>query len=708
MRMKKILVFFLVLVMLFCSIPLTAFAASTNPMDNTNVMNDLKSMGIDVTQYSQDASADYVSVIQFQEYGYHHTGDVRYYGLYLYLYNPTGEPINVNSAKLQLAYVPGGHSSGHYGTYAKYGLECISASLQTGYEHLFYKFKVSLSSQIGRTISDGIREYRLSGIEFKNEDGNYVENPLSYEINYTGFQENFGPVDGAKSTLYACVDSFETIQTKLHAASWLSKTSDLGKDYRYEVSSVYFNIPDWAIKKYGNIADKPENGGTSGLYSVKGTYDKYVTNGLVVPDQTTYDWIAPLVGKDLTKVSGYQNGSTGTNGCFYSLDWNVAPVANSFNLQWRGMFSTPANVINTLCFLMVDSDKNVSQNEFEDIYRSTKNDSSLIRKYLSLNEGQFVNGEAVFENLGVNLNYEITVEQGSLNNAIKSWSSGQDFVWLAKLFTGELFTGGEKYAEIKPIVELNPSDFTNYTDEAISEHYFVTLEDAKDMATFVNDYKSKNHLYLMRLDVNPYYAQDVIVIDNTKSPKLDFSEGNYFEKVVYENVDVLEFTFRDKHGGESIVAVNCDPIDIVGSVVRPGEADPNNPTKADVPDGDFDWTDLELWIKLLLVVALIFAVIFVLRLVGVSIGALFKGLGKLITAPFRLIGKALDKSKKKKPKKDKPEKKSKKDKPKEKKSDVAKPKKTYVAPEATPYVENPDEKKPYKRPRATLLRPKKK
>ena len=709
MKFKKICALLMVIVTLVCFIPFSAFAASANPMEYTNVLNDLRTMGVKTANYPKDEGADYYSVVTFLEYGYSELGDQRYYGLYLYLYNPSGKPINVDSAKLQLAYVPKGNSNGKYGSYSKYSLDCMSVSTESGYEHLFYKFKLSVSSHIARNLNTGLRQYRLSGVEFKNTDGNYVDYPLNYSIDYSGYQEGFSKIDGAASTLYANVDSFETIQTKLHAASWFSKTSDLGEDYRYEVSSIYFYIPDYYINEYGDPTATPDKGGTSGLYSVRGTYDKYVTNGLVVPDQATYDWFSPIVGMDISKLSSYENGSMGLNGgFFYTADLfdSIGEASNkySFNIE-NSLYKFEKN-LTQLSLLMIDADLNVSQNELEPIYQQYKNDPFKLHNFSSTEK--LYNSSGIFEGLAINKDYYINVDQGSLNNAIKSYASVNEGRWLHKLFNKELYVDEAGYPEIKPIVELNPSDFTKYTDEAIAEHYFVTVEDAKDMDQFVSDYKNGNHLYLMRLGVNPYYACDVRLTDDLVDVFYSEKTGLYFEKVVYENVDVLEFTFRNKYGDEKTVPVNCDPIDIVGSVVRPGEADPNNPTKADVPDGDFDWTDLELWIKLLLVVALIFAVIFVLRLVGVSIGALFKGLGKLITAPFRLIGKALDKSKKKKPKKDKPEKKSKKDKPKEKKSDVAKPKKVYIAPEATPYVENPDEKKPYKRPRATLLRPKKK
>ncbi|MBQ8280915.1 MAG: hypothetical protein IJZ25_00760, partial [Lachnospiraceae bacterium] len=307
-KTKRILCLFFAILMVLSILPLSVFAGVENPMHSTYVCNDLRNMGYDLSKYPYDSSADFVTVIDFLEYGYDYNGDQRYYGLYIYLYNPSGKVLQENGNYVELSYIKKDNTSSGY---AKYALQILSKSSDTANENVFYKLYLPMSRNIANYIINGIRTYYVSSIElqYSSETGAKAKSfVVGGTYKYQGYQKHFGRTDD-EDTLYCTFEKLEVIETKLNAASWFSNTSDLGEDYRYELSSVYFNIPNYFIEKYGN--PKYE---TSGLYSVQGEYYKYLTNGILTTDESYYNGFLPSIGKFI-KYGGEFIGPG-----FYDLD----------------------------------------------------------------------------------------------------------------------------------------------------------------------------------------------------------------------------------------------------------------------------------------------------------------------------------------------------------------------------------------------------
>lgn len=241
---KKSICLFFAIVMLMLCFPANVFAVgTTNPMHSTSVIDDLESLGYDISDYYKDSSADWISVIDVTEYGYDYYGDQRYYGLYFYIYNPSGREILDGNNSVEFSFVDKANVTSPN---IKYALEKMSVSIEENYEYVLYKLYVSTSRSVGEKILRELRTYNVSAMELQFDDAPGAK-PESFKIagkyHFSGYQKNFGLSPNDDSTLYCSYEKFDVASSEIHDASWFSNTSDLGEDYRYELSSVYFSIP---------------------------------------------------------------------------------------------------------------------------------------------------------------------------------------------------------------------------------------------------------------------------------------------------------------------------------------------------------------------------------------------------------------------------------------------------------------------------------
>lgn len=652
-QIGKVVCVILALIFVCGLFPVSVFAVgSSNPMEDTYVMDDLRTMGIDLGAYGKDAGADYVSVIHFLEYGYDVHGDMRYYGLYLYLYNPSGKPLVRYGNLLQMAYKT---LDSNLTSYSKYALDCLSVSVDEGYECLFYKLKLTATGMVGKNIAPAVRQYILSSIELQFNDGTVTDFALNQKWEYNGYQLHFGLKD-TDDTLYYNKDVYETIQIDLQSASWFSKTSDLGADYRYEVSSVYFAIPDYFIKQYGDPTNQSSR--THGLYSVQGEYFKYATNGLLVPDRTWYDRFLPLVDKRVSAYYGDDNYAEGypgfvryiSTGGIYSADltYNIDSYTLDAAASSSGVYVLTSFQLPYFFNLAVSSGGYLSSDKFLQMYQSSGKNKIYADSVCATD---FKLGSNL-KNIGRKLSYNISVEDETLNEAIRSYAFSHNSkynAWflLDKLFNKELYVDESGYPDIEPLVEIDGSTFS-------SDALFVMQEDAENIKTYYEENHADNHIYLMRFEVNPYYCPQVSLTTEGKDHPKEEATGYYFEKAVFEKFDILSFTFRDASGGEQVVPVVCTPIDIVGSVT-PGnnkvDPNPNDSLGDGSQNGDSPAEDTN-WFFVALAIVLGVSV-FVLALWGLSklgvpivtvlggIGKIFGFIGKAVLGIFSGIGKAI-------------------------------------------------------------------
>lgn len=189
--MKRIFPMLVCVLMLLQSLFLFAPAASAagaDAMDASYVVDDLNKMGVDITKYKADAENDRMELLSFTEFGYKVNGDFSEYGLYLYLWNPSGvklEDSDLNSIQLSYGLNAGGKSG-----YRKYGLEILSWSTGSGYEYVFYKVKIKDSRYIAQSLNKAMRTYEFSGVEIlRKGNSNATDYKLGGAFTFTGYHE---------------------------------------------------------------------------------------------------------------------------------------------------------------------------------------------------------------------------------------------------------------------------------------------------------------------------------------------------------------------------------------------------------------------------------------------------------------------------------------------------------------------------------------
>lgn len=622
-----------------------AFAAST--IDATEVLKDLSRLRIDYTakKFNKDTEEKTPKLVYFLEYAYDYNGDQNDYGLYVYIFNPSGEVIERDS-ELNTIQLSTYDVSGKMTASKKYRLQFISYSTESGYDHLFYKFKVKLDSGFVSSLVKAKRSYCISDLEIKYPtDRNARMTNIESTYTYTGFQEYHG-VDNtsAHSTLSYESNTLETISVELHPASWKTISSDKGEHYQYEVSSVYFSIPNYYLEKYGDISD--EN--FKGLHSVDMEWYEYKINGLITDNVTFADLASEQIGKSCTVKDPTWLDTIVTNESvpfsFYTEIYKASPFGDpyyerAYNLK---LHSVDAHIDNT--FPRIHNVFNYTTEEFEligteQILNSIYGDKGFWH-YGNVDSGRKAGHNEV----------TISVDDKKLNDLIGSYASTHnDFItWLNSCLTGKgnLNADKEGYDPINPIHMVTSEDVNLiYSDKKVSDDLFISEGDVDSLRGFyTSSAASGKTTYLMRFAVTDYFCSEVVAFDS-KFPHFltgayigeKISGNHYFmEKTIFKDFDVINFTFKNPEGGYVTVPASSKPITIVG-VITPEPGKPSGDGK-DLPKlGDFN-----LIFILICGLLILFVLQFILKRLGLSLGWLFGCIGRFISWLFSLPGKAFN------------------------------------------------------------------
>ena len=613
------------IVFVFLSLPLSTSAISN--VASTDVYSDLKTMGVDLSLYKPSTELKSAKIMTFLEYGYDEGNNFSDYGIYIYVYNPTREEISLSSHANSIQIVTKS-LAGKVTSNKKYSLLFVSKSTEkdgSGLGNLYYKFKVRLDASFLGQLSKDKRIYNVVDLELQY--GKEV-NPRSANISNTyictGYQayhhtdSRTGKLSD-KSTHYCVTENLETIDVELHPATWKSTSSDKGDHYQYEVSSVYFSIPDYYLEKYGDISD--EN--YKGFYAVDGEWYEYKINGIVSNNRSFINTAKNYIGvqaypekgdnwKLFTMEDIRDIKSSGDVSLTYTYDDRVPfgfisvyhdPLGRlkSFN---RAPSDTIYNTISSyqkikgFCNAMYGSSDGKllvsTENLMSEIFDS---DNPIALDHVD--EGR---------TLGYNP-YHITVDDPSLNSQIAAYSTEKSL--LRRLFTGQLHLSADAtgYDDIRPIVMVEPDDLAGLsTDAAVSKEFFVCEQDVDSFENFVLDQKDRTS-YLLRFAVTDYYVDEINVTSNDREAYA--GEHYYFEKKIFHNFDVLSFTFKNQEGKYTIVPVSSKPITIVGNVTE----DPDDEFKEQIKDifkDKDDETGMPNWLRFVIFLAGSFIILFVI------------------------------------------------------------------------------------------------
>ena len=661
--LTKIISFFLAIFFVFSTGAVFVSATETvvpefEDIENSDVISDLKRMGIDITKYQKDLEADHCRMLYFLEYGYDYYASDADYGLYVYVWNPTGKVINtttgMNSIELQISPTANVDRDGL--GFLKYKLELCNYSTLQGYEHVFYKFKVADASGFLKNLNRDLRTYDISGVEIQHS-GNVK--PIDYAVggvySFDGYMPYHSATKAVKNTLHLSAVDRLIIELELNPVSWKTQTSDKGVGYQYEMFSVYFSVPNDIIRDYGN----PENEEHKGLVAIDGQYSKHRINGLVTNDTGLYTVVDDYIGIPVGTGAGIPFAFYTDREDDEKLGYADIYIKDPYNINfdrfnwfvWNDEIDSVRNdiVINNLSSIVSYEDDfltEISQEELSIQLNSLWSNSGVICLCdicNSLDEyGPFVDSDC-----GDNLYY--TVNAGDdLTDQIATYASKNKKTFLGWLNgTNKLVIEDEVYDNAMSIQAIDLFDLyvtgvedILKTDSVIGEEYFMSEADVNSFVSFVTSESAKlKTTYLMRFAVEDYYCREATVICDETT----YDDGEYyFEKTIFQDIDIFTFTFENEYEQRVIIPVVASPVDNVGTITP---TEPDNFFESIFGGGDKDDGGLSEIAKLLVIIAgiLILAIIVfaISKLFGLPATWLFTNVAKAIvwflSLPFKLL-----------------------------------------------------------------------
>ncbi len=573
---KKIIAFLFAVIFCFLAFPVSAFAEVTNEfgkIDESNVLDDLSKWGIDITKYKKDTDATHGRMLRFLEYGFDYYGNESSYGLYVYFWNPSGKPLDLTSTNHYIQMQVKRESGSATGSgWRKHKLQVCNYSSIDGYEHVFYKFKVLDIRVFRDTLSRDFRHYEISGVELRHSgDSNSTDYKVGGLYSFTGFMPYCNAQRNAANSLHWYVRDRTAVDIKLTPVTWKTTTSDKGAYYQYELSSVYFSVPNDIIRDYGD-----KNDATKGLVEIHGSFEEYKINGLVTPYNDVYNTAYNYIGKKASEsdppfgfAGGYDNfaGVANVNGIKYNITF---PVEGWFNLPGNPLyFNKEINRLSSVLHYYGDEFEGISSSDFKEDLDDIRADFGGLPVFSEVDAGHTKGYQ------------EYTVKDtDDLGMQIASYASNHSsFVaWLRNEYN--LVLESKNYGKINGIEAVDKSKLlvegTFLKDSAIAEKYFMQESEA---GQFKDDVLSWENLgdttFIMRYAVRDYYCTPVGYRGHGLAKNYNAEDGNYyFEKTIFKNLDIWTFTWENQYNERTTIPVVCSPIDSVGSITPP--TDPDN------------------------------------------------------------------------------------------------------------------------------------
>ncbi len=607
-----------------------AFAAESHTQfEESDVLDDLKSMdGFSLIKYPYYESVKpEMRVIDFVEYCYDYRANMRgNYGLYLYVYNPNGQNVVVNSTQNKVTIAVAYDSDpiteeSNALTYEKFDLRFCSVSAGAGVNRLFYKFKViDHKSADGKTIAERVnsmdRRYDISEIELLTEgEPNATAYGVATSYHFTGFAEGYGE-GGTGTTLTR--NTLETVSLDLHSTTYrFPYINQNGVGHQNQLDSVYFAVPKEFNENYGE------------LYRVKCCWDEQKTSPVIVTNnEQIYSWASKWVGQreNITDAFGIFDGNiTDLTVGMPVADWGWGYRYNSSNPDVGGIYvydDTPAG------YVFLSNKSNVKDTDIT---------SAQMKKWIyGHNKADYLFSDSVDEGRTKGYQEHIFTADEPFNMlTFNQTASGWDkfcLNWQAFWTHSSWDFGPEQQDPVEPIRLVKDGDFTG-ADAADARKLYVLTEDFDEFESFYKANKSTKNVFLLRFAVTDYYSNlQTVLTDATwynpstwQSGTKDKESTYMARETVFLDFDIIELTFlRDTT--ETIIPVVATPIDVVGGISAPIEKD------------GFNWGKL---------IAALLALILIVVLLAPVLPYLIKLVVWVVLLPFKAIAALVNWVKKK-------------------------------------------------------------
>jgi len=678
-KTKKLFTILLAVVLLcqafisnFC---ITASAASpyAESFDRTKIEDDLS--GVDLKNYPENPLGE-VDIISFVEYCYSNQSYLsEYYGLYVYVYNPTGKDITITNGNNTINALVGFDENGTE-IYDDVNLEYLDRTS----DNLIYKFKLSRSLEFLKMAREyaidheGKRLYKFIDLEIKHgKDTAHAD--ISKEYVWSGFAAYCDDDSSAVSTLECTDFGTRSIHLNLTSTNYRFEAYDpddsfieidVERTMQDELNSVFFTIPDEYFEDFGN------------LYKIKAEWYEYKTSLMyVTSDYEAYSALKDMRNKRINqfgqRIDNYGNvideSAIGYYRVLFEADIDLLGTGKPMGYH-RSYNPWPRKIDGTSVYSFEDqldwifyressvlgqTDYCVPRDEvkeYMEIYTKTFNDQELIRnKYASDLFVESIDTDRIqfLEDSSATSGY---VEMEFTAGENFDPGVGNQFIDADKSQTAwNEFWFGTKYKEINysPIVVIDVGDLY-LSVEAFSEKYYVDLQDTSDIMTEARRAYSDGEVpVLLRFAVTDYYSSAArfdCVEDGSQN--ISDKDGYVAQETMFLDFDVLSLTFQSEDGyNEVAIGVVAVPIDIINGLTPPASL---------VEDEEW-WQKL---VALLLLIILLIVLFFLVDKIFPGLGTIFKAIFKvigwvlssifdLLTWPFRAIDKNIKSSKRRAP-----------------------------------------------------------
>lgn len=628
-RMRIVLTAVLIFISFFAAsffLPLQKiFAAgiAENDFDKTDVMTDLESSTVggkafNVLDYPKDLiGIRETSIINFVEYCYNYRPHLQHnYGLYVYVYNPKEIVIDTKSVGNKIQLAVSYNADGIPNDYEKFDLKFCSKS-EDKYKNRFYKFRIvdRVSVRDNMKIVDRVnrdnRRYDVSGVELVTYgERNATEYKVSGTYQFTGYVAGYGADVNAESNLKSTVNELETIELDVKHTYYRTGVSALGKGHQNELNTVYFNVSNEILKKYGK------------LQKIKAEWYEYKTRPIVVLNNIDmYNEISLYVGKNI----GLNNSD-----CQYMLIDKILgleALKPQYNFVWNdgGKFSD-IEIIGRredfISYLFYTTEKNI----FDCVVSSSDLFKYMENYTKSYHTGKIKVGSKelsadLFSDMvdsgrtrGYNLR-EIDsndkFDMLSYDSVKNNWQKFWDYGFFAPNTSGD-------FKDVVPIYEVTESDMS-LNDDLLKETLLISSKDINTLRdTYENGVKSNEKTFLFRFAQTDYfsteltYSNSAFVADNIAYAA---------QETVFFDFDILQLTFN-RDGVYHVIPVVSSPIDIVNDITPP------------LKNNVFNWLALIITLVILIIIYIIFS-----PFINPVLSVIFKAVAWVICLPFRLIAK---------------------------------------------------------------------
>ncbi len=621
------LISFLMIMTSVCPTYVRADDSAVN-FDKTNVLDDLKSSNdFDILEYPYFPLNNEIKIINFVEYCY--TVKINKqddYGLYVYLYNPSGKNIDTTGSANTIQMAVSYDDDGVPNDYEKFGLKFCSKSEESNYKNLFYKFKVVDKKINGKTFIDRVnsnqRRYDVSGIEILDEGKNL---PTDYGVGgtylFTGYAKGYGIDVSAESTLTCEVNDLETVKLDVHSTYY--RTGEYTTNLKHDLTSVYFAVPNRFFEEYGK------------LQKIKAEWYEYETTPVcITSNSTVYDLLYPYLGKltnestdnPLELYNGYRE-EVGSNGHYDHYSWayncDYAVVDESCK-RISYLFSTEGKSISdyVLSSERLKTYTETYDKSFADGYIDVpgKNIShDLFEKTLSADRTEINYVDDDIHHKLVEFDADNTFDMLNFDDSFSGWQK-----FFLRLFGFAPNSDDNSYKDISPIYVVTPDDMKrdnlsstlliDGSDEALREFKSFYNESVSDDKTVV----------LFRFAQTDYMNLPVMAYNGSTGKRLSANEGTdtyIVQESIFFNFDILYLTFN-KVGKYTVIPVVSSPIDIYNDIT--------------LPSSGFDL------LKLIIGLILLIILLVILNSTGI-LPLIVKIIVWVISAPFKFIKWLIDK-----------------------------------------------------------------